>query len=278
MIHNIKVRLRSISLTFFFALTCMVSFAAPGDIPAKPNPPRLVNDYAHMLSGGEAEQLEQKLVEYEQSSSTQITIVTIDELGDQDVSDFAIKLGKAWGVGKSGKNNGVVILASLKDHKINISTGRGVEGALTDLMCGRIIRNEIVPAFKLKNFFEGFSKASDAIILATKGEYKADAKDDQSESGGGIPIKAIIILIVIIIIIIKFFGRGGGGRGGRGGGNSFGDFATGMLISNLLNSGNRGGSNWGGGSWGGGSSGGGSGGFGGFGGGDFGGGGASGSW
>ncbi len=267
------VRLRYIGLTLFLSLICLVSFAAPGDIPARPNPPRLVNDFAHMLNASEVEQLERKLVEYEQASSTQITIVTIDELGDQDVSDFAIKLGKAWGVGKSGKNNGVVVLASLTDHKINISTGRGVEGALTDLMCGRIIRNEIVPAFKQKNFFEGFSKAADAIILATKGEYKADPKEEQS-GGGGIPIKAIIILIVVIIVIIKMFGRGGGGgRGGRGGGNSFGDFATGMLISNLLNSGNRGG-----GSWGGGGDSGGSGGFGGFGGGDFGGGGASGSW
>jgi uncharacterized protein len=272
MINNIMVRLRFLGLTVLLVLIGFITYAGAGDLPSKPNPPRLVNDFAHMLTAGEADQLERKLLEYEQTSSTQITIVTIDELGDQDVSDFAIKLGKAWGVGKAGKNNGVVVLASLKDHKINISTGKGVEGALTDLMCGRIIRNEIVPAFKQKNFFEGFSKASDAIIKATTGEYHADAKE---KKGGGLPIKAFVVIVIFIIIVISFFTRGGGGgRGGRGGGgNTFADIATGMLIGNMLNGGNRGG-----GSWGGGGSSGGGGGFGGFGGGDFGGGGASGDW
>jgi len=238
--------------------------------PDKPSPPRLVNDMANMLTPGEQAQLERKLEDFEKETSNQVTIVTIDSLGDYDVSDYAIKLGKAWGIGKSGRNNGIVIIASLKDHKINISTGKGLEGALTDFTCGRIIRNEMVPAFKDKEYYTGFSKAADAVIAATKGEYKGDP----SERRGGrhVPGSAIIILIIFIIFIIRLMRRGGGGGGGNymsGGG--LGNFLGGMIIGNML--GGRGG-----GFGGGGRDDGGGGGFGGFGGGDFGGGGASGSW
>ena len=246
----------------------MHAFADVKPIPDKPYPPRLVNDMAHMLTDAEASQLEAKLVNFEASTSNQITIVTIESLEDNDVSDYAIKLGKAWGIGKSGKNNGVVILASFKDHKINISSGKGLEGALTDLTCGRIIRNEMVPAFKDKDYFTGFSKAADAVIAATKGEYKADPKQQKHS----ISLTAIIIFIIVIVFVLKMFGGGRGGGGNYMSGGGLGNFATGMLLGELLGGGRGGGGGWGGG----GDSGG--GGFGGFGGGDFGGGGASGSW
>ena len=235
-------------------------------LPDKPSPPRLVNDMAHMMTAGEQDQLERKLLDFSTETSNEITIVTIDSLGDYDVSDYAIKLGKAWGVGRSGKNNGVVVLASLKDHKINISTGKGLEGALTDLQCGRIIRNEMVPSFRDKNYYEGFSKAADAIIAVTKGEYKGEGAQKEHH----VPFTGIIILIIIIFFIIRMIGRGGGGGGNYMSGGGLGNFATGMFLGSMLGGGDRGG--------GGGFGGGGSGGFGGFGGGDFGGGGASGSW
>jgi uncharacterized protein len=236
-------------------------------LPEQPNPPRLVNDFANMMTPAQQNDLEQKLRGFEQATSNQITIVTITDLGDYDISDYAIQLGKKWGVGKSGKNNGVVILASLNGHKINISTGKGLEGALTDLQCGRIIRNEMVPSFRDMNYFDGFSKAADAVIAATKGEYKGDAK-----KATHVPLTAIIILVIIIVFIIRIIGRGGSGGGNYMSGGGIGSFATGMLLGDLLGGGSRGGGGFGGGSGGGDS------GFGGFGGGDFGGGGASGSW
>ena len=235
-------------------------------LPEMPNPPRLVNDFAHMMTPQEEDELEEKLRVFEISTSNQITVVTITDLGDYDISDYAIALGKKWGVGKSGKNNGVVILASVKNHKINISTGKGLEGALTDLQCGRIIRNEMAPAFKQMNYYLGFSKAADAIIAVTKGEYKGE-----DQKGTHIPFTAIIIVIIVIIFVVRMMGRGGGGGGNYMSGGGFGNFAAGMLLGNLL--GGRGGGGFGGGSGGGGDSG-----FGGFGGGDFGGGGASGDW
>ncbi len=242
------------------------AFAEDKIFPDRPNPPRLVNDFAGMMSQDEQLELEVKLQEFERLTSNQITIVTITSLGSYDVADYATRLGKAWGVGKSGKNNGVVVLASMQEHKINISTGKGLEGALTDLQCGRIIRNEMVPLFKKGFYYQGFAKGADAIIAVTKGEYKADHEG----KGKRLPLTAVIIIIVVIIFIIKIF-RGGGGRGGGNymSGRGFSDIATGMLLGNMLGGGRGGGGSWGGGSGGG---------FGGFGGGDFGGGGASGSW
>ena len=261
--HRIVKSVSSFILAILLLFAGQYAFAID-KIPAKPSPPRLVNDFAHMMTAGQQEQLEQKLLDFSNTTSNEITIVTIDELGDYDVSDFAIKLGKEWGVGRSGKNNGVVIVASLKDHKINISSGKGLEGALTDLMCGRIIRNEMVPSFRDHNYYEGFSKAADAVIAVTKGEYKADQPNERARGDQHIPFKAIVILIIFVIIILRVL-RGGGGNNNGG----IGNLATGFLIGNMLGGGRGGG--WGGDS-------GGSGGFGGFGGGDFGGGGASGSW
>ena len=248
------------------------SYASDDDFPSKPNPPRLVNDFAGMMSAGERDQLEAKLLEYEKSSSTQITVVTIRNLGSYEIAQYAVELGNRWGVGKKGKDNGVLVIASLEDRKVNISTGYGLEGALTDALCGRIIRNEIVPNFKAKNYYGGFDAGAEAIIAATKGEYTADDEPEQGHRGNG-GLKTVIIIIIIIIWILSRIGGGGGsymsGRGHRrwgGGGPWIG--------------GGFGGGSWGGGSsgsfgsWGGGSSGG----FGGFGGGSFGGGGASGSW
>ncbi len=241
-----------------------VARASDKDFPEQPNPPRLVNDFAHMLSDAQATALESKLVDYDKATSTQVTIITIKNLGGYDISEYAVELGNRWKVGRKGKDNGVVILASLDDHKLNISTGYGLEGALPDAVCGRIIRNEMVPSFKEGNYYDGFVKGVDAVIAATKGEYTNDGKD---AGGRDMPAWAIVLLIIVIYFILwilsKFRGGGGSymsGRGHRG-------WGSGPWI----------GGGWGGGSWGGGGSSG-SGGFGGFGGGSFGGGGASGNW
>lgn len=248
-------------------------FGADADFPPKPNPPRLVNDFAGMMTPAQQDNLEAQLVEFSDKTSTQITVVTVKNLGGYDASQYATQLGNRWGVGKKGKENGVVILASSEDRKINISTGYGIEGALTDAMAGRIIRNEMAPEFKAGNYYLGFQKAANAIIAATKGEYTADKEADKK---GVAPIGALLFIIIMIIVIMSLSGRSGGGGGG--GGNYMsrrGDgFLTGAILGSLLGGAGRGGS-WGGSSGGFGGS---SGGFGGFGGGSFGGGGASGGW
>ncbi len=274
MTNNILIfnRLRQWGLLLLVLFTGLVAVAANKVFPEPPNPPRLVNDFANMLNSGEQQQLENKLVSFDRTTSTQITIVTITDLGGYDVSDYTIQLFNRWKIGQAGKNNGVLLLVSLNDRKAWITTGKGLEGVLTDAKTSRIFRNELKPAFKEGNYYGGLNQTVDAIIEVTKGEYKAD----KNNKDGGIPLAAIIVIIIFILFIIKMTGggRGGNRRGGYMSSGGLGDIATGMIIGNLLNGG-RGGSSWGGGSdWGGG----GGGGFGGFGGGSSGGGGAGGGW
>ena len=223
------------------------------EIPEPLSPPRMVNDFAGMLSTDENSLLEQKLRAVNDSNSIEFAIIAIKTTGNYDIEDYALKIGRQWGIGKKDKNNGILILVALGDRKIDIEVGYGLEDRVTDGLAKRVIENDIKPAFKQKNYYEGLDKATNSLIDMVASRYQADAKD--SSKGPGIGV-IILIIIGIIVLISIFGGRGGGGLRSGGMGPVFW--------------GGGGGGSWGGG--GGGSS------FGGFGGGSFGGGGASGSW
>ncbi len=261
-------KLLSILLLLAFSLS-----RSYGQIPKKPDPPRLVNDLAHVMTPDQVATLEQKLVAYDDSSSIQIAIVTVPTTGDTAIEDYALAILRAWGIGNKKTNNGVLILAAIDQHKVFIATGYGMEGSIPDITAKAIVDNEIVPNFRghdQDNYYRGFDLAADAIIKASAGEYKAPegyAAGGRGHSGGGNWIGGLAIFLIILFFII---GRGGGGGGGMfSGGGMFPWFVAGMLTG-------RGGGGFGGG--GGGGFGGGGGGFGGFGGGGGGGGGAGGSW
>lgn len=258
---------------FFISLLFTVAAGLSQTIPARPNPPRLVNDFTQTLTADQVATLEAKLVAYDDSTSNQIAIVIVGTTNDYALVDYATKLGREWGIGNKKTNNGVIVLVAKNDHQVFIEPGYGLEGALPDITCNQIIQNEIVPNFKADDFYRGLDLGTTAIMKAAAGEYKAPAGygsgTGRKSSGGG----SILGIIIFIFIILMLMGRGGGGRGGgmmsrRG----YGDFATGAILGSLLGGGR------GGGDWGGGGSSGGGGGFGGFGGGSFGGGGSGGSW
>ena len=259
---------------FFILLLFSISVNSQ-DIPDPMSPPRLVNDFAGILNANQVRHLEQKLVMFDDSSSSQIVVLIVKSLNGLTKEEFADRVGEKWGVGQKGKNNGVVVLVKPKygneAGKARISVGYGLEGAIPDAISKRIVENEMVPYFKAGDYFTGIDKATSTLISLAKGEYTAD---QYKKNSGGSPI-GIIVPIIIIILIILFMRRNSGNHyttgskgtsmwtalwlasmmGNRGGGGSFGDFRSG-----------------------GGSFGGGGGGFGGFGGGSFGGGGAGGSW
>jgi uncharacterized protein len=263
------MKLKNILFATLLLLLHAVAFGQ--SFPAKPN--RLVNDYTQTLSPDQINQLEQKLVAFDDSTSTQVAVVIIKSLEGYDVADYTVRLAESWGVGGDKNNNGVVLLVSLGDRKVTIQTGYGVEGALPDAIARRIIENEITPNFKSGNYYAGIDQGTDAIISYTKGEYKNDAPPKRKKSNGGM-VPFIVIFIIIILAAIK---RGGGGGsqviGGRGSASPF----WWLLLGSQLGRGSGNGGGFGGFSGGGGGFGAG-GGFGGFGGGSFGGGGASGSW
>ncbi|GAB4006103.1 hypothetical protein GCM10028808_07370 [Spirosoma migulaei] len=235
-------------------------------IPEKPNPPRLVNDFVGILSSTERSQLEQKLRAYNDSTSTQITIVIVKTTEPYPIGDFAFQVGRKWGVGQKDKNNGLVLAWATQTRKLFIAPGYGLEGAIPDAIAKRIITNTIVPAFKQEQYFKGLDDATTEIIQRAKGEYKGEPNSTSGEGDGGSGIFIALIIFIIIIFIISRRNRGGGSNRNRGGGWG------GPVFFPTSGWGSSGGGGW---SSGGGSSG---GGFGGFGGGSFGGGGAGGDY
>jgi uncharacterized protein len=243
------------------------------EIPERPAPPRLVNDFAGILNQSETNNLETQLVQFAGETSTQIVVVTVPDLEGYDAGDYAFRLGEKWGVGQQDKDNGLVILVKPKtgneQGRIFIATGYGLEGVLPDaIVNGTIIDNEMIPHFKQNDYYKGLESGINVIMDITRGEYTAEYyQENYRNKGSGIPVFFILILFFIIIPALRgrkrrFYSPGkdlplwialgmmSGNRSHRG---SFGNFSSG-----------RGGFGGGG--------------FGGFGGGSFGGGGAGGSW
>src|SRR6186713_608982 len=181
-------------------------------IPAKPDPPRLVNDFAHVMTADQVSTLENKLTTYDNSTSVQIAIVTIQTLGDDEIGDVALKILRDWGIGNKKTNNGVLILAAIKEHKVYIATGYGMEGSVPDITARSIIDNEIVPNFKGTdgdNYYRGFNHASDAIIKAAAGEYKApEGYGQRGKKGRGKGGNLIGLIVIGIIVLFFIIGRG----------------------------------------------------------------------
>jgi uncharacterized protein len=242
--------------------------------PEKPSPPRLVNDQTGMLNQGQVATLEQKLDDFSNSTETQICIVTVPSLHGEDKAMVATEIIHSWGIGQKGKDNGIVILIKPKTAdargEIQIATGYGLEGAIPDATCKRIVENEVLPKFKNGDYYGGIDSAVNIIMKLSLGEFSAQQYNHKTKPKRN--PGSIIPIIVVLLIILSLFGSAG--NTGR---RSFGRSIPFWILLSMLGSGSRSGS----GSWGGfssGSGGFGGGGFGGFGGGSAGGGGAGGSW
>jgi uncharacterized protein len=251
-------------LVFSLFLSAFFFRVLAQDIPAKPNPQRLVNDFAKQLNPTEVDQLEQKLRSYNDSTSSQIVIVVVPTTGDYPIADYAFKLGREWGVGQKDKDNGIVILWASTDRKIYISVGYGMEGVVPDAIAKRIITQVITPDFKNGMFYRGLDRGVDAIFKYATGEYKADPRNKSDGEGSPLLIFLIIFVFIVFIIYKNKNNRGGGGGGFRNFGGPI------LFPYNTFSGGGSSSGNWGGGEDGGG--------FGGFGGGSFGGGGAGGDY
>ncbi len=253
---------------FVCLLFTQISFAQ-FDIPEKPAFQTSVYDYAKVLNANEKAQLEEKLIKYADSTTTQIVVITIESLKGEDIGILTPKWGQTWGIGGTEKNdNGVIILLAKAEKKIWISAGYGLEDRLTAGIGGEITRNIIIPEFKAGSYYRGLDKGTDAIIDVFKGKYKGERKQTKEKE---FPIFPLIVIVVILIVLISRNKNSGGNSGNsNGGGPSLLDV---IILSSL-------GRNSGGGSFGGSSGGGfGGGGFGGgFGGGGFSGGGSGGDW
>lgn len=245
-----------------------------------------VYDETNTLSQGEISQLDAKLKAFEDSTTTQIIVVIIKALGNNEISEYAVEVGRYNKVGQDKKNNGAIVLISKDDRKAWIATGMGLEASLTDLEAGLIYREVLRPGLQSGDFYGAIDSTTSAIMAATAGEYAADPRENapvDEPSGIGVMI-FVIFFFVVLMILRALFGRGhrrtivGSRRNNSGCGSGL---LQGLFWASIFNSGGRrggwGGGGFGGGGFGGGGFGGGGGGFSG-GGGSFGGGGAGGSW
>ena len=264
---NLHKTINSVFLSIFVCfLFTQISFAQ-FKIPEKPKFQTSVYDYANILESSEKAQLEQKLIKYSDSTSTQIVVITIESLEGEDVSQLATKWGQTWGFGQAKEDNGVVILLAKAERKIAINPGYGLEDKLSAGIGGEIIRNIIIPEFKAGSYYRGLDKGSDAIFEVFTGKYKGTRQQDAQEE---IPLSTIFFFVIVFIILLIIISKNKGNGSGIGRSPSLLD----MII--LSNMGRSSGGGFGGSSGGGFSGGGGFG--GGFGGGGFSGGGSSGSW
>jgi len=255
-------------LLLIFSQLALAQFAIPDKSTLKEE--TAVYDYANIFQENENQQLTQKLIKYSVSTSTQIVVITIKSTNGENIGMLAPRWGQAWGVGKKGKDNGIIILVATEDRKIWIAPGFEVEWVLTAGVTGDIVRAVILPEFKKGDFYGGIDKGIDTIFDFLTGKFKADAKNQKVSIWPFLVFFIIIILFIIFVVYMASKGKGGGGTGSFKGS----DLLDVIILSGMGRS--SGGSVFGSGGGFGGSSGGGF--SGGFGGGGFSGGGAGGSW
>ena len=260
----------------------------------------LVTDAAHVLPADRKAALEQKLQALQQQTKHQLVVATIPDLQGYDIADYGYRLGRAWGVGLKGADNGAILIVAPKDRKVRVEVGYGLEGVLTDAFSSVVIQQSILPRFKAGDIPGGIEAGADALarqlsLPDDQAQAKAAAAAKQYDqkharqagSGGGLPLGLLFWLVLVVAFLgLRWIGRGRGGqaayRAGSGGGSNWPIWL--WAASELMDDHRRGGGGWSGGGFGGGDGGGGSdgswggGGFTGGGGGSFGGGGASGGW
>ncbi len=268
---NYPMRLRSLKKLFSFLLLGLGIFAFAQLVPKKPAKIFPVTDEVGLLTATEKEQLNQKLIKFHDSTSTEIAVIIIPTTKGEDINYLATMYGEKWGIGEKEQDNGIVFLIATEDRKFAIQQGRGVERYLTASVAGQILDYIVTPNFKQGLWFQGINRGTSALMEAVQGKFKPIIKDTSGEEG--LSTLQIIMIAFFVILILRFL------FSNRGGGNNGDDDDE--VLSRRGRTSYPGGffpfpGSFGGGGFGGGSSGGGFGGFGG--GGSFGGGGASGGW
>ena len=162
-----------------------------------------VVDSANILGTDQKNNLENILKNHENNTSNQLVIVTIKTLNDKPIEEYALELGRYWEIGQKEKNNGVILLVSMQEHKIRIEVGYGLEGSLTDKISHEIIEYIIKPEFKKENYYNGILNGINNIISAIKNEYKFEKEDKKNESY----IEYIFIFAFVLILLFEIISR-----------------------------------------------------------------------
>jgi len=215
---------------------CLTSNALSAEV-IPPKPDRYFNDYAHIISQGTANRLNDQLAQFERDTSSQVVVAIYPKMqSDSDVADYTRRVAQSWGVGQKTTNNGVVLFVFPGDRKMFIQTGYGAEGAIPDATAFDITEYHIKPHFRNNDFDGGLTEGVTLICKALQGEYKGTGRTvNDARQYQGSPRVPILFIIVFVFLLIRFIwaarhgyrysGSGGpfiGGWGGSGGGWSSG--------------------------------------------------------
>ncbi len=192
---------------FFLILVLLVSGMKPETATSQQVPSRInahVNDFAGMMTNTQRNALEDKFRNYRDSTSTVIVVATVPSLNGQPIEPFAVNLANQWRIWDDRQYNGVLILAAAEERQVRIEVSRGLEGAVPDVMAGRIIREMITPSFRSGDYYRGFNRASDAIILLASGEFDGQFGHEEIQQKAF----GIFLFLVLIMLVIYLIGKG----------------------------------------------------------------------
>lgn len=255
-------------------LMLLMTLSMSAAVPEKPTQKLLVWDYAGIMDPAQVQLLEDSLEYFSRTTSNQIVVMTVtnDILDGLSLAEFGQEVGQKWGVGHKGSDNGVVVLIKPKTGddamgkgRAFISTGYGAEGPLPDLLCSKIVDNEMIPHFKENDYAGGVWAALDILKPALQGDFNTEEYVGDDAADAILSIIVLIMIVCFVFVVMKSNNNGGNGNNTR-------TYTGGPVIFPGSFGSGRSSSSWGGGGFGGG------GGWGGFGGGSFGGGGGGGSW
>lgn len=221
--------MRKNTFAIFLLLLLLPTLAAARPVPA---PEGYVTDLAGLIDQGTELKIEQFLREFEESDSTQITVLTIPSLDGAALEDYALQVAESWGIGQAEQDNGALLLVAEEERKIRIEVGYGLEGRLTDLLSGRIIDNEISPRFRRGDFEGGIVAGVVAMAEAVRGEYQGTGRSAGRKERNPLGFLALLLFLGPGLMFLGggrrhrrsgvwFAGPLGGGFGGRGGGGGF---------------------------------------------------------
>jgi uncharacterized protein len=273
-------------LVWLALLAAIVAAPAAAQLKLPPRPEGPVYDAANILPDVDERLLDTRLRDYNERTGRALVVATVPSLEGTTVEDYAVRLYQAWGIGGAETDAGLLLLVAPNERKVRIEVGYGLHQYVTDILSGRIIREQITPRFKAGDYPGGINAGIEALITQldrdpadAKAVAEAAAASERTREKQGFPLGTLLWFgFLFLFFILPMFSRMRGGRRYRGRGSGVaegvGQVILWSAINSAMNSGRGGGGGWGGG----GGFGGGGGGFGGFGGGMSGGGGASGSW
>ncbi|MCX6715420.1 MAG: YgcG family protein [Candidatus Taylorbacteria bacterium] len=199
---NLVVMVTILVLAIFTLPLFVQAYTSPG------SPTGYVNDFANIIGPTERSALETNLKDLEDSTGAQVAVVTVPSLDDETVETYAVKLFAEWGIGNKEKDTGLLILVAPTERKVRIEVGYGLEGTVTDLQSGNIIRDVMTPAFKEGNYAEGISGAVEAVTQIIKGSPEAaQYSKDTNKIGDFFSNVDFEFVIFFVIIILNIFAR-----------------------------------------------------------------------